>query len=77
MINLATSISLYTSTSIAEAMALPVSVAEKVIACKSFDQWTKSKESEQKIQVAIINRLNDVIRGLGIVAKTISRTRRG
>jgi len=50
-------------------------MAELFFESKPFSDWRKSKESELKIQVSIINRINDVIRGLGIVAKVISGRR--
>jgi len=43
---------------------------------KAFADWKKGRESELKLQAAIVNRLNDVIRASGIVAKTIARTSR-
>lgn len=43
---------------------------------KPFDDWKKGRESELKMQAAIVNRLNDVIRASVIVAKTIARTPR-
>jgi hypothetical protein len=60
---------LYTNTSINEALALPVSIANQVLKSKAFDNWKQGREAEIKIQVAIVNRLNDVIKSLGIVAK--------
>jgi hypothetical protein len=70
---LAVSLSLYSSTSLNEALELPVSIAERFFESKSFSDWKKIRESEQKTQVAVINRLNDVIRAVGIVAKVIGR----
>lgn len=56
-------------------MALPVSVAVKFFECKAFTDWKKSRESELKTQVEIVNRLNEVIRAVGIVAKTTAGRR--
>ena len=39
---------------------------------KPFADWKKAKEGEWKIQSAIIDRLNNVIRACGIVAKAVS-----
>jgi hypothetical protein len=44
-------------------------VANQVLKSKAFDNWKQGRENEIKIQVAIVNRLNDVIKSLGIVAK--------
>jgi hypothetical protein len=69
MLNLAASITLYSATSINDALELPVSIATKIFESKSFDGWKKSRESDAKTQAAIVNRLNEVIRGIGILAK--------
>ncbi len=73
--SLASSLTLYSSTSLAEAMQMQPSVAMKFFEGKPFNDWKKGRESELKMQAAIVNRLNDVIRASVIVAKTISRTR--
>lgn len=73
MINLAANISLYSSTSINDAMQLPASMATKIFESKAFDGWKQGRESELKIQGAIISRLNDVIRAVIVVAKTIAK----
>jgi len=53
---------------------MPSSVVEKFFEGKAFADWKKGRENEVKLQVAIVNRLNDVIRASGIVAKTVART---
>jgi len=73
--NLASSLTLYSSTSLADAMQMQPSTVMKFFEGKPFDDWKKGRESELKTQAAIVNRLNDVIRACGIVAKTIARTR--
>ncbi len=40
---------------------------------KAFEQWVKGREAESKLQGAIVDRLNGVIRGLNVVAKAASR----
>jgi hypothetical protein len=40
---------------------------------KSFVDWRKGKESESKIQVAGVNRTNEVIRAIGILSKIMNR----
>jgi len=42
---------------------------------KAFAKWRENQEAQNKIDVAVIDRLNGVMRGLNIVAKTIARTR--
>ncbi len=69
--NIATDISIHTSTSITDAMKMPVSLAVKVLESKSFDNYKRSRESEIKTQAAIVGRLNEVIRGLSNLSKSI------
>ena len=52
---------------------LPVSIAQNFFKSKAFENWKKSRENEQKIQIAIVNRLNEVIKASGMVAKTIAK----
>lgn len=72
---LATSLSLYGSTPLPAALAMPGSVARKFFDGKTFEDWRKAREADSKTQAAIVNRLNDVIRACGIVAKTVARMR--
>lgn len=75
LLNLASSLTLYSSTSLADALQMQPSAVRKFFEGKPFDDWKKGRESELKTQAAIVNRINDVIRACGIVAKTIARTR--
>lgn len=70
--NQASSLSIYSHTSLTEALSMPVSLVNKFFKSKPFDDWKKGRESELKVQVAIVNRLNSVISACGIVAKTIA-----
>ncbi|PTQ86861.1 hypothetical protein [Nitrosomonas ureae] len=70
--NQASSLSIYSHTSFAEALSMPCSVVNKFFNGKPFEDWKKGKESEMKIQIAIVNRLNSVISACGVVAKTIA-----
>ena len=40
---------------------------------KQFKDYQKNKASEIKIQVAGVNRLNDVIKAIGMLGKALSR----
>lgn len=72
---LARSMALYTATPFTEAMNLPASVVRDFFESKQFADWKKGRESELRTQVAIVDRLNEVIRGSGIIARTIARAR--
>lgn len=54
---------------------MQASTVRKFFEGKPFEEWKRGRESELKTQVAIVNRLNDVIRACGIVAKTVARSR--
>lgn len=73
--NLASSLALYSHTSLTDALAMQASTARKFFEGKPFEEWKRGRESELKTQAAIVNRLNDVIRACGIVAKTVARSR--
>ena len=73
--DLAANLSLYSSTSLNEALELPVSMAALFFECKAFSDWKKSREYELKIQASMVGRLNMVISAIGIVAKTIAGRR--
>lgn len=75
MTNLAVSLSLYSSTSINDALRLPVSMANDFFEAKAFSDWRKAKESEMKIQSAVVERLNTVVRAIGVVVKAIGGIR--
>ena len=69
MTDLAVSLSLYSSTSLNDALRLPVSMANAFFEAKAFSDWRKSRESEMKVSTAVIDRLNMVIRSIGVLAK--------
>ena len=56
-------------------MSLPASMVQQFFDSKSFDDWRKTRESELKIQSAMVDRLNSLIQACGILAKTIARKR--
>lgn len=72
---LAGSLTLYSHTSLTDALQMQPSMARKFFDGKAFEGWKKGRESELKTQVDIVNRLNEVIRACGIVAKIIARSR--
>ena len=62
LMNMASNLSLYAHTPLPDALAMPVSVAKKFFDGKPFDDWQKGREAEQKIQIAIVNRLDNLTR---------------
>ena len=72
---MAVNLSLYSSTSLNEALKLPVSLATLFFESKAFSDWRKARESEAKTQAAIVNRLNIVITAIGGVVKAVAGRR--
>jgi hypothetical protein len=73
MTNLAANLTLYSSTSLKDALDLPVSIASGFFDCKAFDNWKQSRENEAKTQAGVVNRLNEVIRGIGVLSKIMNK----
>jgi hypothetical protein len=73
MINLASNLTLYTATSATDALDMSVSLASALFESKSFDSWRKVREAEAKTQSAIVDRLNEVIRAISVLAKISAR----
>ncbi|MCM1128952.1 MAG: hypothetical protein NC211_03610 [Alistipes senegalensis] len=73
---LASSLTLYSATSLADAMNMQPSIVRKFFDGKAFSDWKKGRESELKMQAAVVNRLNDVIRASVVVAKTVAKVPR-
>ena len=66
---------LYGNTDYPRGMKLTASVVSDFFKSKSFQDWRKVEESRMKVQTAIVERLNEVIRGTGIVARTVAKKR--
>lgn len=54
---------------------MSVSDASAFFQSRSFKAWRDNRDAQIKLDVAAVERLNSVIRGLNIVVKTIARTR--
>jgi len=76
LMSLASNLTIYSSTSLNDALQMRPSVARDFFGSKPFDDWKKGKESEMKMQAAIVGRLNEVIRGIATLAKNSQRGRR-
>ena len=50
-----------------------ISDARDFLESKAFDTWVKNRELEQKVQLALVGRLDGVIRAIGSLGKVISR----
>jgi hypothetical protein len=70
---MAVSLSLYSSTSYPEAMRMGISDARDFLESKAFETWVKNRELEQKVQLALVGRLDGVIKAIGGLGKVISR----
>lgn len=73
---MASNLALYASTPLPAALGLPQSIAVDFFSGKPFEDWKKGREAEMKAQAGIAGRLNEVIRGLGVVASAVAGRRR-
>ena len=73
LINLSSSLTLYSATSLSDALSMASSDVVTFFESKTFAEWRKGKESEMKVHVAGVNRTNEVIRAIGVLAKITSR----
>ena len=62
--------------SYSEALKLSLSDITDIYDSEGFKQLQKSKEADQKLQIATIERLNEVIRGLNNIGKALSHRER-
>lgn len=69
---LAHNISIYSNASLIDAFNLTESQADQFLEGKAFKDWVKVKESEQKLQAALGDRINGVIRACGVIVKAVS-----
>lgn len=72
---MASNIALYANTPLPDALSMTTSVAQAFFEGKPFNGWKQARDSGIKTQAAIVNRLNEVIRGLGEVAKAAAGRR--
>lgn len=65
-------LALYSNTSLPDALAMSQSDIGDFFDGKVYSDWRKGKEGELKIQAGIADRLNNVIRSIGVLAKSLS-----
>lgn len=75
LFEVASMMTLYTSTSLQSALMIPRSDLEAFFEGKPFENWKKQKEIEAKNFVGVCDRLNEIIRGCNAICKTIARAR--
>ena len=73
LLSLAHSLALYSATPLPDALSMTRSDVEDFFQGKAYGDWRKGKENELKIQVALGERLNSIIRACGVVVTAISR----
>ena len=71
----ASSLTLYSSTSLNDALAMQPSVVKRFFEGRPFEDWEKGKEAELKTHAAAVDRLNTVIRSIGNLGKVLARRR--
>ncbi|SEN72871.1 hypothetical protein [Nitrosomonas marina] len=73
LLAMAFNLSLYANTPMPDALSMPVSLAESFFKSKQFEDWNKSRESEAKAIDGIGARINNVIRAINALAKSLPR----
>lgn len=53
-------------------MSMPLSEATAFFEGKAYADWRKAKEQELKLQAALGDRLNGVIKACGAIVKTVA-----
>lgn len=69
-------IALYSHTSLPDAFGMTSSDIGEFFEGKAYADWRKGRESEMKLLAGIAERLNNVIRACGNIAKAVTSTRR-
>jgi len=69
---LAHNMALYSATSLPDAFRMTQSDASDFFDGKAWAEWRKGREQELKLQAGIGDRLNNVIRACGVIAKAIA-----
>lgn len=64
-------LALYANTPLPIGYQVRPSDAAHFFSGKAFASWRKVRESEGKVQSAIVGRLNDVVRSIGMLAKVL------
>ena len=72
---LAVRLTLEAHTPLPDAMNVTPDTAVDFFESKNFEAWQKNREAEWKLQAATVERLNEVIRGMGFIMKAIARKR--
>lgn len=70
---LAVRLTLEAHTPLPDTMNVTPSLAIEFFNSKNYESWQKTREAEWKLQAAVVDRLNEVIRGTGIVAKIVAK----
>jgi len=70
-------LALYASTPLPSALQMTQSDAGSFFEGKAFADWQKGRENELKLQAGIADRLNNVIRACGVIAKTVAMSASG
>lgn len=64
---------LYANCPLTDAYNLPLSIVNDFFGGEAYKNWKKIRESETKLAVAVVERLNGVISAISVVVKTLGR----
>lgn len=64
---------LYAACPLPQALSSSASDALAFFGSKAFEDWKKSRQSEIKLQEAVISGQNEIIKAIGVLAKIMAR----
>ncbi len=70
---LASRLTLEANTPLLQALDVTPELAADFFSSKNYENWQKTREAEWKLQAAMVDRLNEIIRGEGIIAKITAK----
>lgn len=73
--NLRADLALYYGQDLISCSHLTATEARDFFECQPFENWKKGKEHENKSSGELLKGINNVIRGLGVIAKVLSLRR--
>lgn len=73
--NKAIELSLYCNQPYSEATSLKISVSNDFYKSKAFEDWKNGREGEQKMAIAIIERIDGLAKQINGLSKLLSKSR--
>lgn len=72
--NLRADLALYFGQDLISCNRLTPAEARAFFECQPFENWKKSRDNENKGKAALLGGINNMIRGLSVIAKILAKT---